>query len=227
MPMFDVATALALMQYGDSAYPAGGFAFSWGVEGLAADGLLHGRQNLDDLIWEHLRFRWNTMDRPLLARGYRADTPEALAAVDRFAEASTASAPMRDGSRRAGRALLVVSARRGGLLSVAYRALLATDFRLGHLPVIQAVVFRDAGLELNAAELVSGWTLVNGLVSAAVRLGSIGHVEAQEALQTARTTLAELLMRPLSEDVVPSSFTPLIDIAVSRARSRPVRMFTT
>ena len=167
------------------------------------------------------------MDRPLLARGYRADTPEALAAVDRFAEASTASAPMRDGSRRAGRALLGVSARRGGSLSVAYRALLAADARLGHLPVTQAAVFRDAGLELHAAELVSGWTLVNGLVSAAVRLGSIGHVDAQEALQTARTTLAELLAQPLPEDAVPSSFTPLTDIAVSRAQSRPVRMFTT
>ncbi len=199
MPI-DVATALALMQYGDSAYPAGGFAFSWGVEGLAADGLLDGRQDLEDFIWEYLRFRWNSMDRPLLARGYRDDTPQAVAAVDHFAEVSTASEPMRDGSRRAGRALLGVSARRGGPLSVAYRALLATDSCLGHLPVTQAVVFRD---------------------------GSIGHIEAQEALQTARPTLAELLMRPLSEDVVPSSFTPLIDIAVSRARSRPVRMFTT
>lgn len=227
MPTFDVATALALMQYGDSAYPAGGFAFSWGVEGLVADGLLENRQDLEDFIWEHLRFRWNSMDRPLLAQSYRAGTPEAIAAVDRFAEVSTISAPMRDGSRRAGRALLGVSARRGRPLSVAYRALLAADSRLGHLAVMQAVVLRDAGLGLHAAELVSGWTLINGLVSAAGRLGCIGHVEAQETLQAARTTLAELLMRPLSENAALSSFTPLIDIAVSRARSRSVRMFTT
>ena len=225
--MIDAATALTMMQFGDSAYPAGGFAFSWGVEGLAADGLLHDQQDLEDLVAEHLHFRWNSMDRPLLGRAYRAGTPEAIAAVDCLAEASTVSAPMRDGSRRAGRALLGVSARRGQKLSVAYRALLGSNSRLGHLPVIQAVVFRDAGLQLPAAELVSGWTLVNGLVSAAVRLGSIGHVAAQEVLQIARTMLAELLTHQLPKDAIPSSFTPLIDIAVARAQSRPVRMFTT
>ncbi len=225
--MFDVATALALLQYGDSAYPAGGFAFSWGVEGLAADGLLDGPQELDDLIADHLRRRWNSMDRVLLARGYQADTPAAVAAVDRLAEASTAAAAMRDGSRRAGRALLGVSARRGGPLSRAYRALLATDARLGHLPVMQAVANRDAGLDLAAAELVSGWSLVNGLASAAVRIGSVGHVEAQRALEAAQGVLAALLAERLPEDAVPSSFTPLTDIAVSRARHRPVRLFTT
>ena len=225
--MLDAATTLTMMQFGDSAYPAGGFAFSWGVEGLAADGLLQGRPDLEDLISDHLGLRWNTMDRPLLGRAYRAGTPEQIAEVDRFAETSTVSAPMRDGSRRAGRALLGVSARRGEPLSLAYRALVAADACLGHLPVIQAVVFRDAGLQLHAAELVSGWTLVNGLVGAAVRLGTIGHVEAQGVLQTARSVLGELLAQQLPETAVPSSFTPLIDIAVARARSRPVRMFTT
>ncbi|WP_158818922.1 urease accessory protein UreF [Methylocapsa sp. S129] len=225
--MFETATALALMQYGDSAYPAGGFAFSWGVEGLAADGLLDGQADLDAFIGEHLAFRWNCMDRPLLTRAHRADDPAAVAAIDRFAEASTPSAQMRDGSRRAGRALLGVSARLGGPLCVRYRALLSSDVRLGHLPVVQALVYRDAALDLRAAELVSGWTLVNGLVSAAVRLGVIGHVEAQQSLETARRALVDVLAEPLPDDLAPSSFTPLIDIAVSRGGSRAVRLFTT
>lgn len=225
--MFDVASALALMQYGDSAYPAGGFAFSWGVEGLAADGLLDGPEDLDAFVWEHLSLRWASMDRPLLGRGYRAGDLAAVAAVDRLAEAATPSAEMRDGSRRAGRALLGVAARLGGPLSVAYRAALAADVRLGHLPVVQALAYRDAGLELRAAELVSGWTLINGLVSAAVRLGVVGHVEAQRCLGSARGVLADLLAEAPPADAVPSSFTPLIDIAVSRGRSRAVRLFTT
>ncbi|GGC61586.1 urease accessory protein UreF [Chelatococcus reniformis] len=225
--MIDVPTALALLQYGDSAYPAGGFAFSWGIEGLIADGLLDGRQDLDDFVWEQLSSRWNSMDRPLMARAYRAGDITALAAVDRTIEGATPSRPMREGSRRAGRALLGVSARNGGALSLSYRAVLADDTCGGHLPVAQAVVYRDAGLELPSAELVSGWTMVNGLVSAAVRLGSVGHLEAQRCLETARSGLAELLAEPVAADAEPWSFTPLIDIAVSRVRCRATRLFTT
>ena len=223
--MFDASAALALLQYGDSAYPAGGFAFSWGVEGLAADGLLSSRQDLDDIVWEHLTLRWNSMDRPLLARAFHAEHVAGIAAVDRQAEIATPMAAMRDGSRRAGRALLGVSVRLGGPLATAYRGLLADAPHLGHLAAVQAVVYRDAGLDSAAAELVSGWTLVSGLVSAAVRLGVVGHVEAQRSLAVARAVLAELLAEPVPHGVLPSSFTPLIDIAVSR--TRPLRMFTT
>ncbi|RYB05191.1 urease accessory protein UreF [Lichenibacterium ramalinae] len=223
--MFDAEAALALLQYGDSAYPAGGFAFSWGVEGLAADGLLASRQDLDDIAWEHLTLRWNSMDRPLLGRAFRAADVSGVTAVDRYAETATPSAAMREGSRRAGRALLGVSVRLGGPLSTLYRASVSQAPLLGHLVAVQAVVYRDAGLDLASAELVSGWTLVNGLVSAAVRLGVIGHVEAQRSLGLCRAVLADLLAEPVPAGASPSSFTPLVDIAISR--SRPVRMFTT
>lgn len=225
--MFDVATALALMQYGDSAYPAGGFAFSWGVEGLAADGWIKGPADLDAFVAEHLVSRWNSMDRPLLGRGYHAATIAELVEVDLYAEASTPSAEMREGSRRAGRALIGVSARLGGALSGQYREEIANRDRLGHLPVAQAVAYRDAGLDLRSAETVSAWTLVNGLVSAATRLGVVGHIDAQKSLGLARRAVATLLDEPLPEDAITSSFTPLIDIAVSRGRSRATRLFAT
>jgi urease accessory protein len=225
--MFDTAAALALLQYGDSAYPAGGFAFSWGVEGLAADGLLVGPADLDALVLEHLAFRWNSMDRILLRQAFVAPDLDAVAAVDRYAEAATPSAQMRDGSHRAGRALLGVSARLGGTLSTGYRAMLPNDARLGHLPVVQSIVYRDAGLGLDTAQLLSGWTLITGLVSAAVRLGAIGHIEAQQSLKAARGVLENLLSETPAPDAEPSSFTPLIDIAVSRGPSRHVRMFST
>lgn len=225
--MLDAAATLAVMQYGDSAYPAGGFAFSWGVEGLAADGWIKRASDLETVVREHLLHRWNSMDRPLLARGYRAATLLELQDVDLYAEAATLSAEMRQGSRRAGRALIGVGARRGGALAIGYRTSLDADERLGHLSVAQAIAYRDAGLDLASAEIVSGWTLIYGLVSAAARLALIGHVEAQDCLDVGRRELAELLNEPCPEDSIPSSFTPLIDIAVSRGRARTARLFAT
>ncbi|MGJ5180381.1 urease accessory protein UreF [Bradyrhizobium oligotrophicum] len=225
--MFDRGEALALLQLGDSAFPAGGFAFSWGIEGLAADGLLAGHDDLDDVIADHLAQRWATMDRVLLRRVWRAGDIAAISSVDRLTDATTPSEEMREGSRRAGRALLGVWVKLGGALSVSYRARVSADPRLGHLPVVQAITGRDAGLGLAAAELVSGWTLVTGLVSAAVRLGLIGHIDSQRSLARARALLADLLAETPDDDTMPSSFTPFIDIAVSRGPLRHVRMFTT
>lgn len=225
--MFDSATALALLQHGDSAYPAGGFAFSWGIEGLAADGLLDTPAHLDGFIAEHLSRRWQTMDRVLFRRAFIAPDLELVAATDRLAEAATLSAEMREGSHRAGKALLGVAVKLGGPLSITYRHMVSADPRLGHLPIVQAIAYRDAGLTTEAAELVSGWTLITGLVSAATRLSIIGHIEAQRSMSAARTVLADLLADVPEVDAIPSSFTPLIDIAVSRGPSRHVRMFAT
>jgi urease accessory protein len=225
--LFDRSQTLALLQLGDSAYPAGGFAFSWGLEGLAADDMLANRGELDRIIADQLTRRWASMDRILLRQAFHATDCQAIAGVDRFAEAGTPSAEMREGSRRAGRALLGVWVKLDGPLSVAYRGLVSSDARLGHLPVAQAVVSRDAEFNLDAAELISGWTLVTGLVSAAVRLGIVGHIEAQRSQATARGLLAELLAETPPQDALPASFTPFIDIAVSRGPLRHVRMFTT
>jgi urease accessory protein len=225
--MFDTEATLAILQWGDSALPAGGFAFSWGVEGLYLDGLVNDGRTLDGLVKEHLVRRWATMDRPLLGEAFRASSCDEIAKVDQAVDRATFAAPMREGSRRAGRALLNLSARLGGKLSIDYRALVSTNDTLGHLTAVQAIAYREAGISLEAAELLSGWTLVNGLVSAATRLGVIAHVEAQRCLSTARKMLARILAEPSPSDALPSSFTPLIDIAVSRMRIRPSRMFTT
>lgn len=225
--MFDTGTVLALLQLGDSAYPAGGFAFSWGIEGLAADGHISGRSDLDRFIAEHLTDRWAPMDRVLLVRAFGGVELDHIAGLDRACEALTLSAQMREGSHRAGRALIGIAARLGGARCIAYRREMAEDARLGHLCLVQALVYGDFGMTLAGAELLSGWTLATGLVSAATRLGIIGHVEAQSSLMAARAVLGDLLASPVPEDAEPMSFTPLIDIAVSRGPARHVRMFAT
>jgi urease accessory protein len=223
----ELAEVLGVLQHGDSSFPAGGFAFSWGVEGLAADRFISDEGDLQRVIEEHLTNRWQTMDRPLLVRAYRAADIAAVIETDRYCDVATPCAEMRDGSRRAGRALLGTNARLGGPLCIAYQAETRTDRRLGHLPVVQALVYRDAGLSIEAARLLSGWTLVTSLTGAAARIGVIGHVQAQQILSAARGTLTNLLLDASADERRPSSFTPFIDIAIARGRLRHSRLFAT
>jgi urease accessory protein len=221
----DAATLLLMLQFGDSAFPAGGFAFSWGLEGLAADGLVEDAADMAEIIQQQLTQRWNSMDRVLLGRAHTAADARAAMNVDRLAEAATHSEPMRAGSRRAGRALLGVSARLRLPGASEYRSAIAGNAHLGHLAVVQGIVFKAAGLPLASAELLSGWAVISSLSSAAVRLGLIGHIEALEMAPPLRTTLAGLLGQPAPAE--PSSFTPLVDIAVTRHARRDMRMFAT
>ena len=224
----EAGAILLLLQQGDSAYPSGGFAFSWGIEGLAADGFIRDGAGLNAAVAEHLEMRWQVMDRILLRRAWAGlcgeDWRAALARQDAECEALTPVAEMREGSRRAGRALLGIAARRfpGGRA-----ALWRGEAPHGHLPVAQALAWREAGLDLAGAELLSGWTLATGLVSAALRLGLVGHVDAQASLDAARSRLSQLLADEPAPDAELWSFTPLIDIAVARGPARALRMFTT
>jgi urease accessory protein len=223
----DVVALLTALQFADSAFPSGGFAFSWGLEGLEADGLVDDASGVAEIAEEQLTYRWNTMDRILLRRAYAATDVAALAAVDLQAEAATLSAQMRTGSRRAGRALLGTSARLGHAAARAYREATHADERLGHLAVAQGVVFKAAGLALPLAEMLSAWAVVSGLAGAAVRLGMIGHVEAQQTATSLRPVLARLLAGDPPSGARLASFTPLTDIAVARGASRHMRMFAT
>jgi urease accessory protein len=223
----DTLRLLTALQFADSAFPSGGFAFSWGLEGLQADGLADSFDDVAEIVAEQLRQRWATMDRILLARAHAASGNDELADIDAAAEVACTSEQLRTGSRRAGRALIGMAARLDYPGALSYRAVVRADERLGHLPVVQGLVFRDAGLDGPTAEVVSAWSLLNGLTSAAIRLGLIGHVQAQHLAIALRPVVAALLDGAADLACPLSSFTPLIDIAVSRRGRRDLNLFAT
>lgn len=225
--MSDPGALIAALQFGDSAFPSGGFAFSWGLEGLSADGFVTDGEDVAELIDDHLVNRWNRMDRILLRDAFAAIEPGDVIVIDRLADAATLSEEMRSGSRRAGRALLGIFARLGHAGAGVYRARIETEPDLGHLPVIQGLVFREAALSRQVAETLSGWQAVSGFTSAAIRLGLIGSIEAQRILIVSRQRLGGLLAEEPQLGRPISSFTPFGDIAVSRNVGRHLKLFVT
>lgn len=222
----DPAFLLLLLQHGDSAFPSGAFAFSWGLEGLAADGLVTGPDDVTAMLEDQLRHRWATADRIALRRAYAARSLDEVAAVDEEVELTTLAAPLREGSRRAGQALLGVHARLGTPSAAEYRARL-DPARAGHLAAVQGLVWSRLGLPLPAAEALSAWGLVSAVTSAAVRLGLLGHLQAQSRQATLRPLVALLLADEPAPDAAMHAFTPLADIALARHAGRDVRLFAT
>src|SRR5690554_2752769 len=144
----DALTLATALQVGDSQFPAGGFAFSWGLEALWREGRI-GRDGFPAFLAAQLHGRWARFDRPVVAAAH-AGGLEARIALDRQVEAMSWSAPLRDGSRRAGGALLATHVRLATAGAVAYRDAVNDGRAPGHLPVVQGLIGAGLGLDRTA-----------------------------------------------------------------------------
>lgn len=222
--MADAAALLLALQMGDSAFPSGGFGFSWGLETLKADGMVRDGKGVADFAAAQLRRRWASADRPVLRAALAGrDDVERLGALDREVEAMALAAEQREGSRRLGRALLRTHVTMGTPGAAAFQAAQRQGRVLGHLPVVQGVVWGGAGLDAEDAEAVSAFALIAGIGQAAVRLALIGPVEAQAMIAALRDTIADVLEAPCPER--PHAFAPAAEIAVMRHESGDARLF--
>ena len=222
--MTDPTALLAALQHGDSFFPGGGFAASWGLETLFTDTYVHDAETLLHFVQGQLCQRWARCDRLALVWSHRATSElEKVAAVDAELEALSLARELRVVSQRAGRALLRVHARLKTPRAADYLERVKTGQAWSHLPVIQGLVWRGVGLDTEQASLLSGHLQVMAFVSAAIRLGFVSHIQAQLIVQRIHPTLTALLAAPLPESL--SSFTPVSDIAMMRHETQATRLF--
>lgn len=222
--MVDAAGLLLALQMGDSAFPSGGFGFSWGLETLKADGLVRDGEGVTAFATAQLTRRWASADRPVLRAALAAPGDiDSLGRLDREVEAMSLASEQREGSRRLGRALVRSHATMGTPGAAAFQAAQRSGRVLGHLPVAQGVVWGGAGLAREAAEAVSAFTVAAGIGQAAVRLALIGPVEAQAMIGALRQVIAGVLARPCPEH--PHAFVPAAEIAVMRHETGDARLF--
>ena len=218
---------LGALQYADSFFPSGSIAFSWGLETLRADGEIVSKQQIAQFLEGQLLHRWASFDAPVLVAAMRAGGKvDRLADLDNLVEAMTLATELREGSRRAGASLLTVHAGLGTPGAAEYRRAIAARKARGHLPVVQGLLWNATGLSEQVCRAVSAHTLCTGIVGAALRLGMIGHLDAQKILMQVRPVLVQLLRLPAGDAEDLYAYTPHAEIAVMRHEVQDSRLFS-
>lgn len=224
--MRDAFDLLGALQHADSFFPSGSVSFSWGLETLHTDGIVQSAAGLADFVEGQLRHRWATHDLCALTAAYRAAGDlERIAAVDEIVEAMTLATEWREGSKRSGASLLNIHARLDTPHAAAYRERVQKRQAFGHLAVVQGMLWQSAGLPEESCRAVSAHTVCTGLVSAALRLGMIGHVDAQKVLVHLRPLLVELLKLDAAGIEALHAYTPQAEIAAMRHEVQDSRFF--
>jgi len=224
--MPDEAALLATLQHADSFFPGGAAAFSWGIEALRADHHLRSAAELEAFVAAQFEHRWACCDRAFLIWAHRRHRDLAqVAAIDRQADAMALPREQREGSIRAGAALLGMHERLGTPGAGAYRVLVRGRQARGHLAVAQGLAWAGLGLDEGPSAAAAAHGFAQGLVGAALRLGMIGHVDAQRILTRLRPSLARLLAGPVLDLADIAGFAPQTDIAMMRHEAQTVRLF--
>ncbi len=178
-----------ILQLADSAFPAGGFAHSGGLEAAVQAGVVRSERDLRAWIADAL---WNAGSGalPFVAAAHDGD----FAAVDRACDAFVVSAIANRASRTQGRAFLETCARSFPNDAIAALRARARAHACHFAPVFGACA-SALGATRDEAQRTFLHQQLRATASAAVRLGVIGPHLAQRIHFDLHATLDEVLRR--------------------------------
>jgi urease accessory protein len=226
--MPEIGAAMAMLQHGDSFFPSGATSFSWGIESLVADGRLTGAADVRAFILGQFHARWASFDLPATIAAHRAaEDPDEVERIDALVESQSSIAELRSASRRLGEAMLSVYERLGQDRARSYRSRVKEGRADGHLPVVQGFVWANAGHDEQATIALSAHAFAISLLGACIRLGCLGHLDAQRILSALPDEIGEIASRPCPAPDCLSSCAFEAEIAVIRACRLETRLFAT
>lgn len=227
MSTMNEVALLRVLQLADSALPVGSFAHSLGLETYAAAGLLQDRAVLRESLRAYLREGIAAVDGPLMVAAFRMRELAPLLDLDQLAGAVKAAREWREASRQVGQRLLELGAALWpSPLLERFAAAVAGGLAEGHQAVAAGLVYQAAGLDEETAALVFGYTGLQALVSAAVRLVPLGQREGQRLLADlhglVREAAAAARQRTLDEI---GGFSPALEIRGMQHERLYTRLF--
>jgi urease accessory protein len=164
-----------IWQLADSAFPAGGFAHSSGLEAAWQSGEIVDGAALDRFLRDAVE-QAGRVSLPFVTAVHAS--PERLAAIDDIADAFLTSAVANRASRVQGRAFVATCARIWPTPPL--RALeLQTKSLHGHYAPLVGAVGRALAVPADVTQRLFLFQVARGLAAAAVRLGIVGAYEAQ------------------------------------------------
>ncbi|MEL7333100.1 MAG: urease accessory UreF family protein [Cyanobacteria bacterium J06560_2] len=221
---------LVLLQLADSFFPSGSYTLSHGLESLVQSGQIAAAAELETFIRILLCNKVGSTDLVALAHTHRASIQqdlEQIKAIDAQLFAQTPIEKTRLAQRQSGRALLMVAQK---TWPHAQLEALQQQTRSGEVnclhPVVFGVVAQIAGLNESATLTAFTHSFVTGLLGAGIRLGAVGHLQAQQIRLSVSADMADVCQQA-SELALDEmwSCTPLIDLAQMQQAKLSRRLF--
>jgi urease accessory protein len=227
----DARWLVGLLQAGDSYYPTGAYAHSFGLEGLVQAGMVHDRATLREFVLLSVLPNLRQAELPLAVHAFTALNPEAdwekVGGLCVLAHALKSAREARTATENIGRQRAELTATlHAHPLANDYLARAANDRWPFSSAVSAALEGRVLGAPLEAILAGLTYSSVAGVLAAAMKVLRVGQNSTQtlltEALAKAPEVIAAASVVPVDEI---GWFNPWLDIAAARHETADGRMF--
>ncbi len=229
-PLSDAAWLLGLLQAGDSFYPTGSYAHSFGLEPLVQEGVVRDRASLRDFIFLSALPALRHTELPLAAHAWRAFGEANWSRIGEVCVLSSAlktAGEARAASENIGRQRAELTATlRAHPLAREFLRRATTESWPHSASVSAALEGRVLDAPLTAVLAGISYATLSALLSAAMKILRLGQNAAQSLLTEALATTPSLITAAEAtafEDI--GWFNPWLDIAAARHETADSRMF--